>query len=102
MFQVNGHCSAEDGLGDQRNPLPESVTFCGLLLALSLIESEPVARPGLVGSNRTPIAQLEPGLRLPEAVQVVVAALIENWLDTLKPSNTKCAALVAGFVIVTL
>jgi hypothetical protein len=85
-----------------RSPVPDSVTFCGLLLALSLIEREPVVRPGLVGSNRTPIVQLEPGLRLSEAVQVVVAALIENWLDTLKPSNTRRAGLVAGFVIVTL
>jgi hypothetical protein len=89
------------GYKDQ-DPVPDKLTLCGLLLALSRIESVPVLRPVLVGANLTPITQLEPAAKLLELVQVVVGVLIENWPDTVKPLNTRLAGLFRGLVIVTL
>jgi hypothetical protein len=70
------------------------------LVALSVIERLPVLSPVLVGANLTAIVQLDPAARLLELVQVVVAELIENWLDTVKPLSTRLAGLLFGFVTV--
>ena len=52
-------------------PVPVSATVCGLPGALSLIVNVPVLGPLVVGSKKTPIAQLEPGARLlPQALSV--------------------------------
>jgi hypothetical protein len=87
---------------NQLAPVPDNVMLCGLLLALSVIDRVPVLRPVLVGANLTPIVQLDPAAKLLVLVQLVVAALIENWLDAVKPLSTRWAGLFFGLVTVML
>ena len=89
-------------IGDHHAPVPDKATVCGLLLALSVIERLPVLWPVAVGVNLTAIVQLEPADKLLVLLQVVVAVLIANWLETLKPLNTRLARLPLGLVIMML
>jgi len=51
--------------------LPDNLTLCGLLLALSLIDKVPLMVPVVVGVNRRAKTQLVPAARLLPFVQVV-------------------------------
>jgi hypothetical protein len=55
----------EEEVNEKSCPEPLSSTVCGLPLALSAMVSVPLTGPPLVGSKKTPIAQLDPAARLP-------------------------------------
>jgi hypothetical protein len=93
------------------SPVPDSVTFCGLLEALSLIESVPVRDPAAVGVKTTPIWQVFPPANvapqgvLPVAVLVAKSPAVTRLVMssvTLPPlvSVTFFAALVAPTTVV--
>jgi hypothetical protein len=73
----------ETGVNEKSCPVPLSATVCGLPGALSLIVNVPDLVPLVVGSKKTPIAQLEPtatvfpqAFRVPKSVALVVTLVM--------------------------
>jgi len=79
--------------------VPVSATTCGLVLALSVIATEPLIAPAAVGSNSTtmlhcaPAFKDEPQLLLWEKLALVAMPLIVIVLEPVLENVTVCEAL---------
>src|SRR5271156_6880401 len=67
---------------DVRKPLPERSTICGLLVALSVMMTEPKTDPPRVGAKETLTMQLLPAAMLDPQVLVWVKSALWTMLLT--------------------
>jgi len=67
---------------DDVTPVPDSLTICGLLAALSAMVSEPVSLPTFAGVNVTEILQFPPATTLDPQLFVAAKSPVATILET--------------------
>jgi hypothetical protein len=80
-------------------PVPDKLTVCGLLEALSEIESVPVRAPAAVGAKTTPIWQVFPAANVAPQGVLPVAVLVAKLALVVMPEITRVT--LPAFVSVT-
>jgi hypothetical protein len=74
IVALPGVTAIETSVGTAAVPVPVNITECGLPCAESVIISDPLNAPTLVGANDTLIVQLPAGATPPEETQLSVSA----------------------------